>query len=665
MSESSDEDDKGFVANFGRMHRRQRRIMAESLILVADDSSEIRDFLEEALTKLGNYQVKSVGDGLSALSLVQELNPSLIITDQQMPNLSGVDLIRRLRRDHPYLPVILMTAESSEALAVSALRAGATDYLTKPFEPDYLLDVVQRCLDRTQVLEESSQEIAKESIDPVSPIDQTLQLDAPTIDVRTTSGLIELDEVLRTAVDTAVRLTGAEEGSILLLDEDTGELYMRASKNFDDDFARAFRVQVKDSLAGRAISSGETVRIDETTPQKIKTSYLVHSLCYVPLQVRGRALGVLGVDNRTPGKKLTDHDIAILTTMADYAALAIENAQLYLRSEQERIQLETILTEIENGVIVVDKDYRLLLINQTALDGLGVERDCLGLHADEIFKDPKLIALLKAGGNQSKREELELGDGRVFSAQRTPIEGVGQAVVTQDITHLKELDRIKSDFVTTVSHDLRSPLTAILGYIELIERAGAVNELQKEFIHRVQSSVQQISNLISDLLDLGRIEAGLDTTKEVIDIVELSREAMVCAEGSAQKAGVKFEGSIKQDPEFVFGDPIRLQQMIGNLLDNAIKYSKPGGEVAFDVHSEDEQVILRINDNGPGIPRDEQPFLFERFFRASNVPDEVPGTGLGLSIVKSILDNHNGRIWVDSKVGEGTTFTVVLPITKG
>jgi two-component system phosphate regulon sensor histidine kinase PhoR len=638
--------------------------MGESLILVADDNHEIRNFLEEALTKLGNYKVKSVGDGLSALSLVQELNPNLIITDQQMPNLSGVELVRRLRKDHPFLPVILMTGESSEALAVNALRVGATDYLTKPFDPDQLLDVVQRCLDRSKAYEDLIKASARDLAEETRQVDQDIQINAFPIEGKAITGQSELDEVLRTAVDTAVRLTGAEEGSILLLHEETGELYMRASKNFDDDFARAFRVQVKDSLAGQAISTGETVRIDERTPQKIKTSYLVHSLCYVPLQVRGRALGVLGVDNRTPGKKLTDHDIAILKTMADYAALAIENAQLYLRSEQERIQLETILREIENGVIVVDKNHQLLLINQTAMDGLGVEGECLGLAVDEIFQDPKLLALLKEDGNQSKREELDLSDGRVFSAQRTPIEGLGQAVVTQDITHLKELDRIKSDFVTTVSHDLRSPLTAILGYIELIERAGAVNELQKEFIHRVQSSVQQISSLISDLLDLGRIEAGLDTTKEIINIAELSREAMVYADGSAQKARVNFEGSIREDMGYVFGDPIRIRQMIGNLLDNAIKYSNPGGKVVFDAHSEDEQIILTFSDDGPGIPRDEQPFLFERFFRASNVPEDVPGTGLGLSIVKSILDNHHGRIWVESKMGQGTIFTVVLPKAK-
>jgi two-component system NtrC family sensor kinase len=635
--------------------------MSEALILVADDHQEIRDFLEEVLTKLGGFQVKSVGDGLSALSLVQELKPDLVITDQQMPNLKGLELIRRVRQNYPFLPVILITGESSEKLAIEAVRVGATDYLTKPFDPDQLLRVIDNCLENAEKLMGFVRETAQVLIAHDPTPEQDIKIEPTPSETRESSGMSELDEVLRIAVDTAVRLTEAEEGSILLLDEETGELYMRASKNFDDDFARAFRVQVNDSLAGQAISTGETVRIDEGTPQKIKTSYLVHSLCYVPLCVHDRAIGVLGVDNRTPGKRVTEQDIAILTTMADYAALAIENAQLLLQSEQERVQLETILTEIENGVIVVDHAQRLLLINQTAMDGLGVEGNCLGLSAGEVFKDPKLLSLMNADEDQTKREELELSDGRVFSAQRTPIEGLGQAIVTQDITHLKELDRIKSDFVTTVSHDLRSPLTAILGYIELVERAGPVNELQKEFINRVQSSVQQISSLISDLLDLGRIEAGLDTTKEMIEISLLAKEAMVAIEGAAHQSQVNFVGSIDQGMGQVFGDPIRLRQMIGNLLDNAVKYSKLGGKVEFTAHSEDEQIILRVSDTGPGIPRSEQPFLFNRFFRASNVPEDVPGTGLGLSIVKSILDNHNGRIWVDSKVGEGTTFTVVLP----
>ncbi len=638
--------------------------MSEPLILVADDNHEIRVFLEDILVKLGNFKVKSVGDGMSALSLVREMTPDVVITDHHMPGLSGLDLIRRLRLDRPGLPIILMTGESTESLAIEAFRVGASDYLVKPFEPDHLITMVQRCLAQAKKMAEFIQvqkgvETSQEMLES-----QVGELAIQSRFGRTIKAVMELDQVLTAAVDTAVRLTGAEEGSLLLIDEESGELYMRASKNFDDEFSRTFRVPVRDSLAGQAIETGKPVRLDERTPQKIKTSYLVHSLVYVPLRVRDRAIGVLGVDNRTRGKTLSDHDMAILTTMADYAALAIENAQLYLRSEAERSQLETILSQIENGVIVVDTKNRLMLINQMAQEAVGISSEHLGESVEKIFSDPKLLTLINLPPDQSKREEIELNDGRVFHAQRTPIEGVGQAIVMQDITHLKELDRIKSDFVTTVSHDLRSPLTAILGYIELIGRAGEVNEQQREFISRIQISVQHISYLISDLLDLGRIEAGLDTTKEYVDMTTLTNEICLSMEGAARAAKVDFQGDIQEHMGQIFGDPIRLKQMLGNLIDNALKYAPIGGQVHLGARSEGDQVILTVSDTGPGIPLSDQPYLFNRFFRASNVPEDVSGTGLGLSIVKSILDNHNGRIWVESQLGEGTTFTVVLPMAK-
>jgi two-component system NtrC family sensor kinase len=635
--------------------------MSEPLILVSDDSQEIREFLEEALMTLADYRVHTVGDGMSALSLVNELDPDLVITDQQMPNLTGLELIRRLKHERPLLPVVLMTGESSESLTVEALRAGVVDYLVKPFTPDTLLESVDRSLSLAKRWKELL------AVSPEGLVGGQDAVAADDVEVKVTtdpekSAMLELDEVLSGAVDTAVRLTGAEEGSLLLLDDDSGELYMRASKNFEDDFARTFRVFAEDSLAGQVIASGKPVFLDESTPQKIKTSYLVHSLLYVPLQLRGKTIGVLGVDNRSPAQKLTDQDRDILMAIADYAALAIENAQLFLRSETERLQLETIITQIENGVIVIDGNYRVLLINNTAQEALGIEMDPVGSEVKGVFVDPKLLALIETNDIMTEREELELQDGRIFSAQRTPIAGVGQAIVMQDITHLKELDRIKSEFVTTVSHDLRSPLTSILGYIELIERAGEINEQQQEFINRVQSSVQQISLMISDLLDLGRIEAGLDTTKVTISIEDIVKEIYESVLGAADAAGVDLHLRVDGEMGKVFGDPIRLRQMLANLLDNAIKYTQSGGTISFSAKAEVDQVIIELTDTGPGIPQSDLPQLFDRFFRGSNVPDDVPGTGLGLAIVKSILDNHNGRIWVESNEGEGSSFSVVLPL---
>lgn len=636
--------------------------MTKVVILLAEDNPDIRQYLQDSVLEPAGYQVRSVGDGLSALTLALELEPDVVITDHQMPGMSGLELIRRLRIDLEDVPTILVTAEGSESVMLEALRAGAIDYITKPFEAETMLAAVGRAsaeARRRQARRSSRAQTDAESNDLARRLEE---LEVLARIGRTVTAVLDLDEVLTTVVDSAVRLTGAEEGSLLLLDEESGQLYMRASKNFDEEFASTFRLQVRDSLAGQVLESGEPVVIDQSSPQKIKTAYLVVSLIYVPLRVRGHTIGVLGVDNRKVGHTFSPNDVTVLGAMADYAAIAIENARLYRRTEAERAKLETILTQTENGVIVVDPENRLLLINRAAREAFEVNgRVQIGQSVVETIDHPRLMSLLRSPGNSPGREEIDGPDGRVFNAQRTPIKGVGQAVVLQEITHLKELDRIKSEFVTTVSHDLRSPLTAILGYVELIERAGEVSDQQREFIDRVRISVQQITALVTDLLDLGRIESGLDARMESTPLAVLARYAVEGLRASAETKGLDLQVELDDDLPLVAGDPIRLRQMIGNLVENAIKYTPSGGEVRLDAQSEGDQVIMRVRDTGPGIPATDQPYLFDKFYRGSNVGDQSPGTGLGLSIVKSIVDNHSGRIWVESQPGEGTVFTVVLP----
>jgi two-component system NtrC family sensor kinase len=271
----------------------------------------------------------------------------------------------------------------------------------------------------------------------------------------------------------------------------------------------------------------------------------------------------------------------------------------------------------------------------------------------DVLRDDKLSA--------STRIEITLEDGRVLNVQVTPVPQAGYVIIMHDITHLKELDRIKTEFVNTVSHDLRSPLTAILGYTELIDRVGPVNKKQQEFIRRVQLSVHSITALINDLLDLGRIETGFDARKELIPFSTLLDFSV---DGLRNRARDKSQSLILDAPTalpHVLGNPIRLRQMMSNLLGNAIKYTQENGEIRVKVEAEAGQIIMQISDNGPGIPPADLPFIFDKFYRASNIPSDIPGSGLGLAIVKSIVENHLGRIWVDSTLEQGTSFTVVLP----
>ncbi|KAF0107862.1 MAG: putative two-component sensor histidine kinase [Anaerolineaceae bacterium] len=351
--------------------------------------------------------------------------------------------------------------------------------------------------------------------------------------------------------------------------------------------------------------------------------------------------------------------------IGDWTRREVRRTTASLQQRLDDMQkLDIVINHIEDGVIILDEKTHILLINPAARRefGLWKEDELGGKPALELIPHPDLRTLLTTGANNSlPHSEITFDDGRVLSAQYTPIPGIGAAITLQDITHLKQIDRLKTEFVHTVSHDLRSPLTAILGYVELLGRIGPLTDQQKEFVHRVTASVQNITALVNDLLELGRIEAGFDSQKETIPlegIISYTIENMR-PQISERKQQLRLE--LPEQIPSLRGNPIRLRQMLDNLIGNAIKYTPEGGNLSVEVEVQDGQVILRVADSGVGIPPADQPHIFDKFYRASNVPKGVGGSGLGLAIVKSIVDNHHGRIWVESVIGEGTTFIVVLP----
>jgi two-component system phosphate regulon sensor histidine kinase PhoR len=371
----------------------------------------------------------------------------------------------------------------------------------------------------------------------------------------------------------------------------------------------------------------------------------------------------LGVDNRMTSTNFTDRHVALLYMMADYAAVAIENAKLYTFSMQERFKLEQILTQIKDGVLVYSPDFKIILANQVAKKALGLgEEDLVDVHLDDVIGDLELISMLL--GHESLPEVIEIDgkDKRVYHMKVFEIEEIGSVATFHDISYLKELGAMKTEFVNTVSHDLRSPLTAIMGYVSLVKRVGDVNAKQDEFIGKVQDSVRNITSLIDNLLNLGRLEIGGFGDAELVNINRLIRVSIdQFEEQIAEREQQVFE---KIEPRLptVAGYPIQMRQMIDNLIGNAVKFTQKKGRIMIEAKHEKEQIIIRISDDGPGIPWEEHTKIFEKFYRAKGTVGSVEGTGLGLAITKSIVNNHMGRIWVNSEPGQGATFTVVLPV---
>lgn len=642
--------------------------MAKERILVIEDSVEIRQLLIDRLLEPDGYHTIVATDWEEGLRLALQESPDLIILDMQLPRMDGLQMLRALREQQADVPIIVVSIPESAETVVQAFRLGASDYLVKPFAPQQVQEAIRRVLTSARSDAERDQ-LTRRLMEANQQLQRQLQeLNAIYTIGRAVTSVLDLDSVLNRVVEASVYIARAEEGLLMLLDAASGELYLRAAKDVDERVASSLHVRVEDSVAGRAIRSGRPVLITGK-PTRIATGYLVNSLLYLPLQVASRGtIGVLGVFNRQSDRPFTERDIFLLSAVADYAAIAIENARLFETVKFERAKLEAILREAQEAVIVADEQDKVLLCNATARSVLGLnEGDLAYRPIDEVVVHPTLREMFSHSRDtgQIARGEVTVESGQTFNAQLTPIQGVGKVLVMQDVTHLKELDRLKSEFVATVSHDLRTPLTTIQGYIELLPRVGPLNEQQQDFIQRAHNSMLAITELIGDLLDIGRIEAGFDLEMAPCNLIQVIEETIRDAQPQAQEKLQELRWKSPGTLPLVRGNSRTLRQVMDNLLSNAIKYTREGGWIEVSASHENGYIVVRVADNGIGIPPEEQPYIFDRFYRVkSDETADIRGTGLGLSIVKVVIEKHNGRVWVESKPGVGSTFSFVLPAMK-
>ena len=326
-------------------------------------------------------------------------------------------------------------------------------------------------------------------------------------------------------------------------------------------------------------------------------------------------------------------------------------------------ELDTILTQIQDGVIVIAENGTVMMVNHIARRAFGLDDEVLaGKQYQEVFRNRDLLMAIRGESPDLSRIEIEAEDKTFYRATRREMEGIGVVVSLHDISYLKELNRMKTEFVNTVSHDLRSPLTSILGYVELIRRAGEVNRQQAEYITVIQDSVHQITKLINEVLDLGKIESRVDKEFTEVSLTEIAKDVLVNMKPMIQESGNTLVTDLDQSLPLILGDEIQLRQMIENLVGNAVKYTPAGGVIEVKAARDNELLIFKIKDTGRGIPLEEQKRVFEPFYRGQNVSEDTQGTGLGLAITKTVIDNHRGRIWLDSNLDQGSTFTIMLPI---
>ena len=327
--------------------------MVGEKILVVDDRRENIQFLAGDILKPAGYEIITARDGERGLHKALEEKPDLIITDRKMPKMNGDELIRALRESGHDTPVILTTFHGSERTAIEAFRAGATDYIIKPFTVDEIMGAVERALTlRTPAASPPAAQSPPEREKPF-PNQQLLErrlVELATIhDIgKAVTSLLKLETVLSRIVEAAVYLASAEEGYLMLLDPPSGELYLRSAWSYGDKHAQGFRLKVSDSLTGQVVSSGKPIILKPPpsgdAQHKLKTGHLTKSMLAVPIKGMKEVIGVLSVDNIVKRTEFTNDDSRQLGILAEYAAVAIENARLY-RQAQERAETLALLLE--------------------------------------------------------------------------------------------------------------------------------------------------------------------------------------------------------------------------------------------------------------------------------------------------------------------------------
>ncbi len=495
------------------------------------------------------------------------------------------------------------------------------------------------------------------------------------------SATLELSEGMPFILEGVLRATGAQVAHIVFLSSD-GEPTMTMSRGeprhglqaLDEALTKAARRR-EDPVVLENLARARSLVGSQPLPRAIK------AVVALPIRTRQRTSAVMwiGYGSLHP---IDSSEIDLLSTLAGQTAVLVENARLFETAEGERRRLAATLASTTDAVLVTDHEGRVLLINPAGESALGVDAEQIsGQPLKQSTLPPALVEAfeepLDRDGGLAR--EVTLSDGRTLCASVSAIlsaEGqrLGRVAVMRDITQLKELNELKSSFVATVSHDLRGPLAFIRGYATMLSSVGELNEQQREYVGRILRGVGRMSDLVENLLNLGRIEAGVGLERQPCHLGVVLAETVETMRPRAAEKGVTLRleqmdrpaGGTGEAP-VVSGDETLLLQAMTNLVDNAIKYTPTQGAVTVGLSLRGEhpgrRAVIAVSDTGIGIAPDDQPHVFEKFYRAKrhDAPD-APGTGLGLSLVKSIVGQHGGEVSVDSQLNEGSTFYVTLPL---
>jgi PAS domain S-box-containing protein len=518
------------------------------------------------------------------------------------------------------------------------------------------------------------------------------------------SSTFELEAVLRTLAEGALELTPADDTHIYFYNNETDKLTYGTALWRDGRRDAAVVAPRDDGLTATVARQGEPMIIEDARGHPLyadidASQWGVHAIAGYPLKRQERVIGVFTATYLAP-HQFNHDEIRILNLLADQAAVAIENAQLYRQIQayseelegqvvartrqwrEEKERAEVILTHAADGVVLTDAQGVIQYVNPSweRLTGYTAEQ-ALG-HNPRILKSGEtppdtykaMWDTITAGKVWRGQLRNRRADGDIYDVDLTvaPVINGGTKTVNyvgvhRDITALKEVARLKDEFVSNVSHELRTPIANLKLYQSLLKRGSP--EKRENYLKVIAHETSRLEHLVADLLDISRLDRGaIPLVPELLNMNALAADVVNRFLRLAEERQVTLE--LKQFPDLppAWMDQNKMTQVLTNLVINALNYTPAGGQVfvetAQDMRGDQPSISLTVRDTGIGIGPADQKRVFERFFRAQIARENnVPGTGLGLAIAKEIVKLHNGHVEVQSALGRGSTFKVWVPIS--
>jgi len=600
-------------------------------ILIVDDEKPISDIIKFNMTKEG-YEVVTAFNGREAIELFEAEKPDIIILDLMLPEIDGLEVAKTIRKTSS-VPIIMLSAKDSEFDKVIGLELGADDYVTKPFSNRELQARVKALLRRTELVAVDNQEE----------------------DTKLQSLQIRDLEILPDAY------VAKKYGEELDLTHREFELLHHLASHLGQVITREHLLE---TVWGYDYF-GDVRTVDVTIRRRRDNIRLKQLNQKIKDLIAGDYSQVLDMQGNTEITNITNN----LNDLSEVIRLTQENL------EQESKRLHSILSYMTDGVLATNRRGQITMINDMAKRQLGVE-------SDEALNQ-NILELLKIEDEYELRDLITQSPEMMIYSQNVNGEYIslrvrfalirresgfisGLVAVLHDTTEQEKEERERRLFVSNVSHELRTPLTSVKSYLEALDEGALYDPVAPDFIKVSLNETNRMMRMVTDLLHLSRI----DNATSHLDIELINFTAFITFilnrfdKMRSQDQEKKYE-LVRDYPitsVWIEIDTDKMTQVIDNILNNAIKYSPDGGKITVSMKTTDDQMILSISDQGLGIPKEDLPKIFDRFYRVDKARSRAQGgTGLGLAIAKEIIKQHNGFIWAKSEYGKGSTFTIVLP----